>query len=102
MFEIIDTPESKRTREEFVKELEAMKESPTKISEGTAPKQTFVKHMRTEHVTSREDSAKANQMLKDLLDFSKGIQTRVEEEEEKDKEVKHLSNQNKMILQFDH
>ena len=53
-------------------------------------------------MTSREDSAKADQMLKDLLDFSKGIQTRVEEEEEKHKEVKHLSNQNKMILQFDH
>ena len=72
-----------------------MEESPTKFSEGSIPKQTFVKQKRTEPVTSREDSAKADQMLKDLLDFSKGIQTRVEEEEAKDKEVKHLSNQNK-------
>jgi len=93
----LDTPESKRTREEFVKELEAMEESPTKFSDVSTPKMTFVKKKRTEPVTSREDSAKADQMLKDLLDFSKGIQTRVEEEEAKDKEVKHLSNQNNNI-----
>ena len=95
----LDTPESKRIREEFVKELEAMEESPTKLAEVRTPKMTLVSRKRAEPSTSREDSAKADEKLKDLLDFVNRIETRVEmeSEEAKDKEAESLSNQNNNI-----
>jgi len=85
----MDTPETKRTREEFLRESEAMEDSPC-TTEIKTPKLVIVQRSRRISKPSEEAIRKGDELLNDLIQFADAIKERQEEELRLEKEKENL------------
>jgi len=92
----MDTPETKKTREEFLRECEEMENTPCKTQIKT-PKLVIVQRSRRISKPSEEAVKKGDELLNDLIQFADSIKEKQEEELrlEKEKEnLQHCQNNN--------